>query len=1114
MYFHLIFSERIIYEANEIIRSKEVQDISGDIELQVRFYLAVALVHNSLFRTRYLMEMEIICISSDDESHSQKENKTDKVLTKSVEISNGAIAHEETEISLNVNEKIEEKNLKRKIMDTKKEITCSTEKRKKLDIDEDKSKVESKPDICSIDVSPEIYLVESNCNEQPNKDQEVKTQLIVKEKKKISYILQDVFPLFISLCLQKCPKQDKSEMAIIVDKLKRRYENLDPIYVRSNNFVTFLNEKRQAITNDNKKIYMHIQEVMNEMKKWTKKKSQTSQINEIYDAVPSTSYATNNVPINAVKSDNDNDSEDEDNEDNFETKRKVKKILNTMKKCDAIIKKLDEEEVDFNEENNSNYMKVERYKQKMTQLYDKLCELTGENADAGRTYLRPKHLNVTRIIAVDQAITNFINCKITQRNRLKKKGSLTDNLIFPDYSDILECVNRCNEKKKLGLKQKKRERMAEKAFKELGEYLQRSRRNDYWDTFSLYLENSEDPATKDKDLAKKLADNRIEGEKRLAAVFEKYTKKQTELRDQNNEGIISEEEEEEDEDEDEDEEIEIESITYEDNSDDILSVSSEENNEKEENANKTVKVNKLPVKKNKPNINVINIHHAMNISNKTIADTSPEKCNKTVEIKVGKESNMTVSNKNKTISEKIVQKPCSSSTISRNVTNLDKSCSSDTIPRYIVTNVDKPCGSNISPRNVTNVDKSCSSNTIPKNVVTNNVDKPCNSSTIPRNVVTDMNKPCSSNIIPRNVVTNNVNKPCSSNTIPRNVVTNVNKPCSSTIPRNIVTDMDKSCSSNTIPRNNVKNVVATTSEKIHKPCSSNTILRNDVKNVDTTSGKVHKSCSDNITSRNPTNDVKNVVDNKRQEDSLPAASTSNYTKDLAEAKMKDESKVITDPATKKNVAAMVTSIENTVEVVKKKVMDEAIANMPNNEQPEEEKKPLLRVRSFAKPPRTWQDNQHKIDKTAPKNAPKVANQIKEIVDLTNEGTVKPIATKCAVQLGNKVVPIVKRHTVFLPSNNIINVKNITNNYLKVNTRTGQIIAPVHDIRTKGTIIRLPVQTTSQSQLQNTNATNEVSLKGKTILKFVPTKSIILSKPSAVQSVSKQADISSPKTQSK
>jgi len=403
---------------------------------------------------------------------------------------------------------------------------------------------------------------------------------------------------------------------------------------------------------------------------------------------------------------------------------------------------------------------------------------------------------------------------------------------------------------------------AEKAFKELGEYLQRLRRNDYWDTFSLYLENSEDPATKDKNLAKKLADNRIESEKRLAAVFEKYTKKQMELRDQNNEEIISEEEEEEEEDEDEEVEIEIENITYEDKSD-ILSASSEEDNEEEENPNKIIKINKLSVKMNKPNINMINIHHSMDISNKTIADISPEKCNKTVEIKVEKESNMTVSSKNKTISEKIVQKPCSSSTIPRNVTDLDKSCSSNTIPRNVV--IDKLYNSNISSRNMTDVDKSCSSNIIPRNIVTD-VDKPCSSNTIPRNVVTNIDKPCSSTI-PRNVVTD-VNKPCSSSTILRNVVTNVDiiskkidhKPCSS---------------SSIIPRNNVKNVVNTTSEKVHKPCNtnSNTIPRN-VKNVDTTN-EVHKLCSGNI--RNFTNDVKNVVDNKRQEDSLSAASTSNYT---------------------------------------------------------------------------------------------------------------------------------------------------------------------------------------------------------------------------------------------
>lgn len=387
-----------------------------------------------------------------------QENKTYKSLTGSTENSTA-----KTETLVSDNEKVEENSLKRKKSQTdENEITCSS--KKKLNLDQDTGhKVTNK----CIRV-PETRLVKSNCNGQSSKEvnQEVtieKAQLIVKEKKKISYISEDVFPLFISLCLQKCPEHDKTDMNKIIDKLKRRYENLDPIYARSEDFVMFLNEKREAIISNNKKIYVHIEEVMNEMKKNTKKKSQVLQNNEIYDAVPSTSYATNNIVNSRIESNNE-DEVDEENEENASPKvrRKIKEVLRAMNKCEAIIKKLEEEEVDFNEENDSNYIKVERYKQRMVELYNKLCELTGDNTDAGRVYLRPKHLNVTRIVAVDQAITNFINAKITRRNQMKRAGALTDYLIFPDYRDILECVNRCNEKKNLGLDEKRREQIGKK----------------------------------------------------------------------------------------------------------------------------------------------------------------------------------------------------------------------------------------------------------------------------------------------------------------------------------------------------------------------------------------------------------------------------------------------------------------------------------------------------------------------------------------------------------------------------------------------------------------------------------------------------------------------------
>lgn len=157
--------------------------------------------------------------------------------------------------------------------------------------------------------------------------------------------------------------------------------------------------------------------------------------------------------------------------------------------------------------------------------------------------------------------------------------------------------------------------------------MQRTRRNDYWDTFSLYLENTEDPAMEDENLARKLAENRIEGEKRLTAVFEKYVIKQNKMKDQDNEEAASEKEEDEGEDD--------ASIIDDENKNETnsSSVITSEGSDDEESIGKTVKEN-LPMEKSKSNINMVNVCHSMDktISNKIIADILHEKCNKTVKI--------------------------------------------------------------------------------------------------------------------------------------------------------------------------------------------------------------------------------------------------------------------------------------------------------------------------------------------------------------------------------------------------------------------------------------------------------------------------------------------------
>lgn len=189
-------------------------------------------------------------------------------------------------------------------------------------------------------------------------------------------------------------------------------------------------------------------------------------------------------------------------------------------------------------------------------------------------------------------------------------------------------------------------------------------------------------------------------------------------------------------------------------------------------------------------------------------------------------------------------------------------------------------------------------------------------------------------------------------------------------------------------------------------------------------------------------------------------------------------------------------------IVTQEVTDVAIENVPSNQQAVEEKIPLLRVRSFAKPPTTWEDNtKQKTDKTVEKSVSKIEKE-KEVIDLTNETAPKPVTSnKCTIKIGNKVLPLIKNNVLIPAGNkNIISVQNITNNYLKFNTRTGQIITPVRDIPS---IILSSGQTNSlQNQPQNSNAGICKSYR------IIQPKSISIGKKTTVQPTVKLTDVCS------
>lgn len=289
-------------------------------------------------------------------------------------------------------------------------------------------------------------------------------QLTIMNTVKVSEVADDVttpsteaLESFLEACRSRDPGKD---MEIIISKFRKRYSNLEPPYAKSGSFIQLLRNKKNLILCNKSKLYLHISEVMDEMKAKQCKKRAALREKKQRGSRP-LAHDKSNQRLSDIPEEDAVDEEDSENLD-IRDQERLESLDKAMRRCERYIIKCEEAEVDFDDENDSNYIMAEKYKERMVQLYNKYCEITGQIADAARPYLRPKNLDVTPLATLNNAITSFINMKITKMNRsmvTKSKNSrpqnLTDALIFPDYEDILECVKKCNEAENLQLNRNK-----------------------------------------------------------------------------------------------------------------------------------------------------------------------------------------------------------------------------------------------------------------------------------------------------------------------------------------------------------------------------------------------------------------------------------------------------------------------------------------------------------------------------------------------------------------------------------------------------------------------------------------------------------------------------------
>ncbi|XP_014369444.2 uncharacterized protein LOC106719596 [Papilio machaon] len=345
------------------------------------------------------------------------------------------------------------------------------------------------------DVSPKNDNLAENSNEVEKNNSNDKDIMDVSNESSGEF--HSIFQQFMDLCLEI----DKSEdMRTIVEKRIKTYSRQVPKeFVESEQFLDMVSTKITLIKSEPSKIYLHIKDIVDELKLHRKRKKATPVVNE--------------NPVDEKPEDLD------DYNNKYDRKRRgqIRKLEKTLKKLQRAINKLDEQEVDFDDEEDSVYLLNDRYKERFVRTYAKLCQLTDT-----------KMLTEPRIV---------IECRPGQppgpakklEKWINKKVPIGSTLPFPDFHDVIKCVREANTEDKLGWNEADIIDEARDLFTRCGKKLQRRRQENEWRLAVSRISQDLDPAEKDESLKKKLDENMEKACKKETELFNKYAQKQNQL---------------------------------------------------------------------------------------------------------------------------------------------------------------------------------------------------------------------------------------------------------------------------------------------------------------------------------------------------------------------------------------------------------------------------------------------------------------------------------------------------------------------------------------------------------------------------------------------------------
>ncbi|CAH2240041.1 jg18081 [Pararge aegeria aegeria] len=192
---------------------------------------------------------------------------------------------------------------------------------------------------------------------------------------------------------------------------------------------------------------------------------------------------------------------------------KIKNIELQISRYKEFIAKLDEEEV-TEDSLSSPYVKSEKCKEKIVALYKELCTLTGAEA------IKRREVTLT-------VIEGHPSGPVKRLERFLNRNIGSDgNPPFPDFNDVVKCVEIANANDNLGWNKGQVMREASALFTHCGHALQKRRKKREWkDLLSrVKAENCDgDPADADPELLARLEANKRVALKKESDLLERYS---------------------------------------------------------------------------------------------------------------------------------------------------------------------------------------------------------------------------------------------------------------------------------------------------------------------------------------------------------------------------------------------------------------------------------------------------------------------------------------------------------------------------------------------------------------------------------------------------------------